>query len=242
MEVKKALILAAGLGTRLAPITNDRPKSLVPVNGKPILIKQIENLYENGIMDITIVSGYKADVLKSAVLEMFPEIHIVESVDYASTNNMYSAYLGIREMFPEGVMQPFLMMNADVFYDSSVIRELVACSSANAIVVDIGRYIEESMKVVDRDGRIVSISKQIEEKDALGCSIDVYKFSGDGAEAFYGQCRNYIEEKKELKLWSEVALNDALEKVVFRACPLVGRWLEIDNHEDLAAAEKLFSE
>ena len=65
-EVSKALILAAGLGTRLAPITNDRPKSLVPVNGKPILIKQIENLKENGIEDITIVSGYRADKLAEA--------------------------------------------------------------------------------------------------------------------------------------------------------------------------------
>ncbi|HGR9172330.1 TPA: sugar phosphate nucleotidyltransferase, partial [Streptococcus pneumoniae] len=60
----KALILAAGLGTRLAPITNDVPKSLVPVNGKPILIKQIENLYQNDVTDITIISGYKASVLK----------------------------------------------------------------------------------------------------------------------------------------------------------------------------------
>ncbi len=63
----KALILAAGLGTRLVPITNERPKSLVSVNGKPILIKQIENLYENGIVDITIVSGYKAQILKKTV-------------------------------------------------------------------------------------------------------------------------------------------------------------------------------
>ena len=66
---KKALILAAGLGTRLAPITNDRPKSLVPVNGKPILLKQIENLKANDIEDITVVSGYKADFLEKAVHE-----------------------------------------------------------------------------------------------------------------------------------------------------------------------------
>ena len=70
----KALSLAAGLGTRLAPITNDRPKSLVPVNGKPILIKQIENLKMNGIVDITVVAGYKADALKKALDKKYLEI------------------------------------------------------------------------------------------------------------------------------------------------------------------------
>jgi NDP-sugar pyrophosphorylase family protein len=55
-------------------------------------------------------------------------------------------------------------------------------------------------------------------------------------------CAEYIEKKNELEKWSEVALNDILLDVVFKACPLVGRWLEIDNHEDLAAAEKLFAD
>ena len=63
----KALILAAGFGSRLAPITNDIPKCMVEVNGKSILSKQIDNLYENGITDITIISGYKADILERYV-------------------------------------------------------------------------------------------------------------------------------------------------------------------------------
>lgn len=238
----KALILAAGLGTRLAPITNDRPKSLVPVNGKPILIKQIENLKSNGIVDITIVSGYKSDVLKDAVHENYPEINIVESVDYAKTNNMYSAYIGIKAMFPDENLSPFYMMNADVFYDASVITALEKMSAPNLVVVDIGRYIEESMKVIEKNGRLVAISKQISPKDALGCSIDVYKLGADGGEAFYKRCCEYIEEKKELKMWSEVALNDAFADAIFQACPLKGRWFEIDNHEDLVDAEALFSE
>ena len=238
----KALILAAGLGTRLAPITNDRPKSLVPVNGKPILFKQIENLQFNGINDITIVSGYKANVLETVVHEKYPDIKIIESEDYATTNNMYSAYLGIKKMFPDGNITPFYMMNADVFYDSSVITALEENTEPNLVVVDMGRYIEESMKVVEKEGRLVAISKQISPEDALGCSIDVYKFGEDGGRAFLNRCIEYIENKKELKMWSEVALNEAFSDVYFYACPLNGRWLEIDNHEDLAAAETLFSE
>ena len=105
----KALILAAGLGSRLAPITDHCPKSLVPVNGKPILEKQIENLLENGITDITVVSGYHADILHKAVSEKFPTVKLLHSVDYATTNNMYSAYLARSEMSG----QELLMMNAD---------------------------------------------------------------------------------------------------------------------------------
>ena len=237
----KALILAAGLGTRLAPITDDRPKSLVPVNGKPILFKQIENLHENGITDITVISGYKAEILEKAVHESWLDIKIVESVDYAITNNMYSAYLGIQAMYPDKQIGEFLMMNADVFYDASVVKALLAFVPTNAIVVDLGRYMEESMKVIEKDGRIIAISKQITPEEALGCSIDVYKFDGEGGKAFYNHCVEYIENQKELKKWSEVALHDALADVTFKACPLKGRWFEIDNHEDLAAAESLFA-
>lgn len=233
----KALILAAGLGSRLAPITDNCPKSLVPVNGKPILIKQIENLYENGITDITIVSGYKAEILESKVKELYPEINIINSVDYATTNNMYSAYMAKDAL----VDSDFLMMNADVFYDASVITALLKFDAPNAIVTDIGYYLEESMKVVEENGRLVKISKAITEAEALGASIDVYKFSKEGGAAFFNKCAEYIEERQELKMWSEVALNDILLDVEFKACPLVGRWLEIDNHDDLHAAEKLFA-
>lgn len=235
---KRALILAAGLGTRLAPITNDRPKALVPVNGQPILLKQIDNLHKNGIYNITIVAGYKADILKKLVHEKFPEIKIIESIDYATTNNMYSAYL-VKEIVGK---HEFLMMNGDVFFDSSIVTSLINCEAENAIAVDMGKYMEESMKVVEYDNHIVQISKKITPKEALGVSIDVYKFSVEGGNSFFAKCSEYIEQRKELNLWSEVALNDILNSIEFKACPFHGRWVEIDNHDDLTEAERLFKE
>lgn len=233
----KALILAAGLGSRLAPITNDIPKSLVPVNGIPMIFKQLRNLQENGITDITVVSGYKSEILEREVKAVYPHVNIIHNKDYNQTNNMYSAYLAKESL----AGSDFLMMNADVFYDASALEALLSADQPNAIVTDIGNYNEESMKVVEKNGQLVEISKAITAEDALGSSIDVYKFSKDAGSAFFKKCQEYIEDKKELQMWSEVALNEILNQVVFTACPLVGRWMEIDNHDDLKTAEEIFS-
>lgn len=234
----RALILAAGLGTRLAPLTNNVPKALVPVNGKPILFQQIDCLQSCGVEEITVVAGYKADVLVEAASQKYGDsVRIINNRDYATTNNMYSAWMGSEEL----VGDSYLMMNADVYFDESVISSLLEFEASDAIVVDIDRWMEESMKVTERGGRIVNISKEIPPEQALGCSIDVYKFGMDGGKAFRGMCESWIEDRGILNKWSEVALCDALDLVEFKACPLHGRWFEIDSLDDLAEAERLFS-
>lgn len=232
----KALLLAAGIGSRLSPITDNRPKSLVSVHGKPILTKQIENLIANGVDDITIVAGYKAQMIEEST-RSFPGVKVILSRDYLQTNNMYSAYLARSAMQGE----TFLMMNSDVFFDASVIETLLHFDAPDAIVTDVGVYMDESMKVTVRDGKVTEIAKTISKADAFGTSIDVYKFSAQGGKAFFEKCAEYIEQKQELKKWSGVALNDILADVPFAVCPLRGRWYEIDDHKDLAAAEKLFA-
>ena len=233
----KALILAAGVGSRLAPLADHLPKCLVEVNGIPILMKQIENLHACGITDITVVSGYLSHVLASAVRGKYPEIRILESVDYAVTNNMYSAYLARETMAGEA----FLMMNADVFFDAAVMLDLLDCPYPNAVAVDVGRYMDESMKVSEREGKLTAISKTIPPEQALGSSTDVYKFSAEAADAFFAKCAEYIEARNDRGQWSEVALRDILAYVDFHACPVGGRWMEIDTPEDLALARELFA-
>lgn len=233
----KALILAAGRGSRLSPLTDRLPKCLTEVCGTPILIKQIENLHECGITDITVVTGYLSHILEAAIRGKYPEIRILESVDYATTNNMYSAYLAREAVAGDS----FLMMNADVYFDASVIRSLLDCPYPNAIAVDVGKYREESMKVRAQHGRLTEIAKTIAAEQALGTSVDVYKFSLEAAHAFFVRCEEYIVTHKDRGQWSEVALCDILADVEFRACPVGGRWMEIDTPEDLVSAQIMFS-
>ena len=233
----RALILAAGLGSRLFPITHKLPKALVKVNGTPILFKQIDNLLENGIGNITVVSGYLSSAIKEYLDDNYKFVNIIENYDYQSTNNMYSAFLA-KSLFDDEL----IMMNADVFFESSIIKNLLDTEHADAIAVDVGNYLDESMKVTYDGERVTGISKSISREEAYGTSIDVYKFSKRGADAFIKKCVDYIEVLHHKNLWSEVALNDILKQVLFFPCKITGRWVEIDNHEDLSIAMRLFRE
>lgn len=89
----KALILAAGIGSRLAPLTDEVPKSMICVTDKTILENQIEILQKNGITDITVVTGYKGSIIEEFVNQKYDNIRIINNIDYLTTNNMYSAFL-----------------------------------------------------------------------------------------------------------------------------------------------------
>ena len=97
------------------------------------------------------------------------------------------------------------------------------------------------MKIEVKNRRIIDISKKINKDNAYGCSIDVYKFGSDGGKAFFNICSKYIEKEKNLNMWSEVALAEILSEIEFAPLDINGRWLEIDNHDDLRKAEMLFS-
>lgn len=236
----KAIILAAGLGTRLRPITNDVPKCMVPVNGQPIIDKQIDNITENGIpqSDIVVVGGYKGDILTEHIKELYPDVKVIDNSRYNETNNMYSLYLAMKEIGEND----FLLMNADVYFDSNIITGLMEkCDAPNAIASDKSQYLEESMKIcVSEEGNITHISKQISEQDHFAVSIDVYKISQKASKALFNVIKDFIEVRKDENSWTEVALDSLFKSEIFKPYIIEGRWFEIDNHEDLKAAETLF--
>ena len=232
----KAVILAAGLGSRLRPITDEVPKCMVPVNGIRIIDKQISNLVKNGIKDIYVVDGYKAEVLASHLKEKYPFITIVSNPRYDVTNNMYSLYLTAQYVKGE----EFLLMNSDVYYDSNVIEDILVGENISKIACDTSMFLEESMKITLQDYKISHISKKITEEEYYAVSIDVYRISPEDSRVLFNEVEDTILVKKDENSWTEVALDNIFCKTNFTPCVIRGRWFEIDNHDDLRVAEELF--
>ena len=134
----------------------------------------------------------------------------------------------------------FILMNADVFFEENIIKELLNSTKENLMVCDDGRYIEESMKIMKKEDRIIEISKKIKEKEAYGVTIDVYKISKKASNKLFEIIREFIEVKKDLNSWTEVALNILLKDVQFDSLDMKYKWVEIDNQEDLKIAKNLF--
>lgn len=234
----KALILAAGLGSRLRPLTDNVPKCMVEVNGVSIIDKQINNLRKSGVEDIFIITGYKEDVLQNHIKKSYNDlnIRIISNSDYDKTNNMYSLYLA-NEYLSDS---EFVMMNSDVFFEAEIIEELLNDKYENLIVCEKDNYNEESMKIIVENNIINEISKKISSEESYGTSIDVYRFGKEASKKLFEIIYDYLYVRKDLNSWSEVAINDLIKKVSFQPLNIKYKWMEIDNHEDLAIAEKLF--
>jgi HAD superfamily hydrolase (TIGR01450 family) len=238
----KGVILAAGIGSRLRPMTNTKPKCLVTTAGLPILQYQIDAYQAAGISEIVLVVGYEGDALRDYCKHLKGiTIHIVENPDYETTNNMYSLFL-TKDIVGDSA---FMLNNADLSIDPSIVSDLLNCAAEDAIAVDTSLYNDESMKVsVNSAGRITNISKGIPESESFACSIDFYKFSAKASQVFFSEMHRIIEVEQNLKDWTEVAMQRLMQagRLEFEPCDISGKlWVEIDDYADLALSDRVFS-
>lgn len=237
------VILAAGVGSRLRPMTNDKPKCLVKTANKEILQYQLDSYIKAGISEIFIVIGYEGQAIKEYCKHIKDiKINIIENNDYEDTNNMYSLYL-VKE-YVKG--KKFILNNADLSISPDLVSLLVKDERENLVAVDFGLYNDESMKVsVNNKNNIIDISKKVTEDVSLGCSIDFYKFSSGSSDIFFNEIEKIIEGDKNLKDWTEVAMQKLFisQKLEFQALDIQDTlWVEIDNYDDLALSDKIFSQ
>jgi len=238
--MKTAIILAAGVGSRLQPLTETMPKCCVSVAGKPLILRIVDQLRQaQPGMHIYIAAGYMADEIRRVVAPYGDDVTIVENTEYAVTNNMESCRMVFDTRTEKG---PVLIINADCIYGDSAVAKMVA-ASGNSIGVDSSEYFEENMKVKLRDGLIREISKALPEADDTHTSIDFYSFEPAQARALHDIMTGYFAQG-DRNQWTEVAIGDLVARAdveVRRVDINGGKWVEIDNLEDLERAQTLWA-
>ncbi len=237
-----AVILAAGVGSRLRPLTINKPKCLVKIAGRSILDYQIRAFVSAGIKEIIVIIGYESEKVQRYCKKIKDiRIKLIRTPDYENTNNMYSLYLAKDDLIGES----FILANGDVVFGSKIVYKMVHSPFRDLIVCDRSVYNKESMKIkIVKGGYISSIRKTITKKSAYATSIDLYKFSEKSSLILFKEIIKTIEVERNLRNWTEVALDGLLQRKALKIKPLDidGKsWIEIDNYNDLAYADKIFS-
>ncbi len=238
-----AVILAAGRGMRLRPLTETIPKCLIKVGGIPILHRQLDALKACGITDVFLAVGYRADMVRPYVTQFFPKLHVqfVENPKFAETNTLYSLALVADAI---GKRKRVILLNGDVVFSGEILELLLSSDSDISLVaIKMGKCGEEEIKVtLCPDGSISRISKKISFDDAIGEAVGINLF----AASFWEECSKILALLKNTHgtEYVEYAMEVAI-KNKNKIFPLdIGALeaIEVDFSYDLARAHKCFGQ
>ncbi len=233
-----ALILAAGRGSRLGSLTDDRPKSLIDLGGISPLELQLDLLAARGIERALIVTGYHRATVEAAARQRVGGRIIVEAIwnPFWSVTNV----IGSVWMARDRIERPFVYLHADTVFEPSILDDLLTADGDALLPVDIRPCEPEQMKADIRDGRVVHLSKELPAERTAGEFIGIGVFRG-AALPFVRDGLDAVLDAGGLNAYFEAALNHAIDAgLTVTPVPTAGRaWTEIDFEEDLELARRL---
>lgn len=230
----RAIIIAAGKGTRLYPLTKNTPKSLLEIgNGITMLESQLHSLKENGIKDITIIVGYRAEQIEAKIRKYANDFNIntVYNPFYETSNNLISVWMARHFM-----QEDFITINGDDIFKPTVIENLLKSESNITMVADEkDTYDDDDMKIIHKDGLVLKVSKKIPIEDANGESVGIIKFTGKGRQIYIDTLEEMVRDEENMNAFYLKAIQQIINKgypVNFSMCK-PDDWGELDFHPDL---------
>ncbi len=234
------VILAAGIGSRLRPYTETMPKSLVPLNGKAMLARIMEAFQGFPVERFFVVTGYREEQIRAFFTQRSEPVSFLYNDRYSTAGNGYS--LLVAEKALRG--KPFFKVDSDLVFEPEIAQRLLSASGEVRVTVDVREEMgEEEMKVkVDKEGRIQAFSKAIPPKEAWGESIGIEYMTAWGSEMLFDELAAMMEEGLWDAYYEEAYGRLARKGIHLTATQVLPhhKWYEIDNEEDLRAAESLF--
>jgi len=236
----KGVILAAGVASRLRPLTESRPKCLLDVGGKTILALTLENLVAAGIRDIVMVTGYREDQIRKFVATHFPTLDVafVTNERFATTNNSYSLWLSRPAVGGDGI----LLLDSDIVFDRRIPGLLLEAREPDCLAMVRGKSLgDEEIKVkLGAGARVLRIGKDVRPAEAAGESIGIEKMSAPFMDRLYSILDRTILDRKTVHLFYEAAFQEAIDAGAVMTAIDVGTLpcIEIDTPDDLESARR----
>ncbi len=237
-----AVILAAGIGSRLSPLTDTTAKCLLSVGGSIILERMIRNCLSCGISQFVLVLGHRADEIKQFVNKTFQGISVnyVINERYRDTNTGYSLMLAASVI---GTSE-FIKFDADVVFDAKILRQVMDSDLPNVLCIDrnIALADEEVKVIVDNQMRVIEIGKSLDPKKARGESIGIEKISAVSGQLLFAELTRMMESEVHSQDYYEAAYQRLVhEGIPFHSTDITGLdWTEIDTVADFEAANAMF--
>jgi len=237
----KAVILAAGIASRLRPLTDNTPKCLLKVGSKNLLERTIDAVIANGIAEVVIVTGYLRWMIEDFVTKTYPDLKVefIHNELYASTNNIYSLWMTKKSVLGGDM----LLMDSDILFDSRIITRLLESNHPTCLALNSHELGEEEIKVIaDPKGRIIEISKTCSIEDAIGESIGIERMSKEFVEILFNELDRMILNNNQVGVFYELAFENVIsngaEFYVVDTTSLFS--MELDTVEDFEnACDKL---
>ncbi|XXY53855.1 phosphocholine cytidylyltransferase family protein [Sorangium sp. So ce269] len=230
----RAILLAAGRGRRLG---RDAPKCLVSIDGKTLLERHLVNLTESGVTDLTIVVGFRREMIEEALGPLRPRL----KVELIHNPRFVHGSIVSLHTAAERLSQGGLWMDADVLYPAALLRRLVTSPHENCLLVDArSKETGEEMMVGVRAGRVLKIARRVgNDWDVAGETVGFAKVGPEGGRVMQRLLEEEVSAGR-LDQEYEAAMDRAFQEVPFgieRVDDLP--WTEIDFEEDIEKARQL---
>jgi phosphoenolpyruvate phosphomutase len=231
----KAIILASGIGKRLKPLTNNLPKSLIKLNDKTIVEKQIDALVKNNIRDIIVTTGPFEEKMISFIKEKYKEINLmfVNNPQYDTTNYIYSLWLT-----KDYITDDIILLHGDLFFDEKLLLKMLKIEGNVVLVNKEVKKPKKDFKAVIENKLVKKIGVEYFSENAF-FSLPLYKFSKKDFLIWIDAIEKEIKNKN-LNIYAEEAFNKISDKINLK--PLFfskETCMEIDTKEDLDEIKRL---
>lgn len=242
----KAIILSAGQGRRLLPLTENTPKCCLHLAGRAMLEWQLSQIKQCQVDEVVVVTGFESERVEAVIKQSMQEtqglsVRTLLNPFYAGSDNLATCWTARGEMH-----EPFVIINGDTLFEAEILNRVLSSIRKYPITVttdEKDNYDDDDMKVIRDGSRLLRVDKKLDRCFVDGESIGMTVFDQQGADMFRAKVESLMKSPEGLSRWYLSAIDELAEEGFVGTRSIAGlSWCEVDDHVDLKQAERVVAD